>query len=257
MSLTLHLRAALLLAAVALPAAALAEGAKASTADAAPAPKKGMKPAKKAPAPVVAAPAPTAPNVDGMMTADEDYNLRMRGLEEKVGELKEQIFRSKAKLQALTEQVMGGGPGGATVSIVHKNEMGPNFLLTEAQYFLDGALVWSEVDERGKSLTEKRLVPVWEGNIVEGSHTLTVSLVYKGNGTGVFKYMSGYVMRLKDSITFTAEPGKVVSVQAVGYESGNFTTEMIERPAIRFDTNLAVDQRPSATDSQRTGEKAP
>ncbi len=191
------------------------------------------------------------------MTADEDYNLKMRELEEKVGELKEQIFRSKAKLQALTEQVMGGGPGGATVSIVHKNEMGPNFLLVEAQYFLDGALVWTEVDEVGKDLTEKRLVPVWEGNIVEGSHTLTVSLVYRGNGTGVFSYLSGYTFRLKDSITFSAEPGKVVSIQAVGFENGNFTTEMIERPAIRFDSNVAVDQRPSDAVSERKGEAGP
>ncbi|HEY4220394.1 MAG TPA: dihydrolipoamide acetyltransferase, partial [Myxococcota bacterium] len=158
----------------------------------------------------------------------------MRELEDMVSELKEQIFRSKAKLQLLAEQVAGGIGTGAKIVIVHKNEMGANFLLTEANYYLDGQPLWQEVDEGGSKLTEKKEFPVWDGNIVEGSHTLTVSLVYKGNGTGVFKYLSAYTWRLKDAITFTAEPGKVVTINALGFESGNFTTPLEERPKIRF-----------------------
>jgi len=204
--------------------------------------------AAPAPAPAAAtpaaAPAAAAPASGAALTADEDYNLKMRDLEERVGELKEQIFRSKAKLQSLTEQVMGGAGAGASVVIVHKNEMSGAFLLTEAHYYLDGAPLWNEVDEDGEKLTAKLQVPVWDGNIVEGSHTLTVNFVYRGNGKGVFSYLSGYTFRLKDSVTFTAEPGKVVSISSVGYEKGNFTTEMTERPGIRFDTDVQIDSRP-------------
>lgn len=167
----------------------------------------------------------------------------MRELEDMVSELKEQIFRSKAKLQLLAEQVAGGIGTGAKIVIAHKNQMGANFLLTEANYYLDGQPLWQETDATGAKLTEKRDVPVWDGNIVEGSHTLTVSLVYKGNGTGVFKYLEAYTWRLKDSITFTAEPGKVVTIDCLGFEGGNFTTPIEERPKIRFDVNISRDTR--------------
>jgi hypothetical protein len=202
-------------------------------------------PAPGAPGAPAAPSANTAPNTPPQ-TADEEYDLKMRELEDSVSELKEQIFRSKAKLQLLAEQVAGGIGTGAKIVIVHKNEMGPNFLLTEASYYLDGQPLWQEIDEGGAKLTEKKDVPVWDGGIVEGSHTLTVNLVYKGNGTGVFKYLSAYTWRLKDAITFTAEPGKVATINAVGFEKGNFTTPLEERPAIRFDVATSKDARADA-----------
>jgi hypothetical protein len=208
-------------------------------------------PAPAAPAPVSATPAAAAPVAPAAaaapaappQTADEEYDLKMRELEDMVSELKEQIFRSKAKLQLLAEQVAGGVGTGAKIVIVHKNQMGAEFLLVEANYFLDGQPLWQESDATGLKLTEKKEVPVWDGNIVEGSHTLTVNLVYKGNGTGVFRYLSAYSWKLKDSITFTAEPGKVVTIDAVGFEQGNFTTQIEERPRIRFDVNISKETR--------------
>ena len=176
-------------------------------------------------------------------TADEEYDVKMRELEDMVSELKEQIFRSKAKLQLLAEQVAGGVGTGAKIVILHKNQMGANFLLTEANYYLDGQPLWQESDATGLKLTARKEVPVWDGNIVEGSHTLTVGFVYKGNGTGVFKYLEAYTWRAKDSITFTAEPGKVVTIETIGFESGNFTTPTEERPKIRFDVNINRDTR--------------
>ena len=234
---SVHVRLALLTACLAL---SLSARAAAPAAPAAPAPAAGA-PASATPAPgTEAAPPADAPPA---MTSDEEYNLKMRELEDMVGELKEQIFRSKAKLQLLAEQVAGGVGTGAKIVVVHKNAMGPNFLLTEVNYYLDGQPLWQEVDETGLKLTEKRELPVWDGNIVEGSHTLTVGMVYKGNGNGVFKYLAAYSWRTKDSVTFTAEPGKVVTIDSVGFEKGNFTTPLEERPAHRFDVNTTRETR--------------
>jgi hypothetical protein len=165
----------------------------------------------------------------------------MKELEDAVSELKEQIFRSKAKLTLLTEQVQGGTGAGSRIVITHKNLMGPNFLLVEVNYFLDGTPLWQEVDESGVKLTAMKDHPLWDGNIVEGSHTLTVALRYQGNGSGVFQYLSGYTWKLKDALTFTAESGKLVQIDVVGFEAGNFTTEMSERPKVRFDKNIQTD----------------
>jgi hypothetical protein len=190
------------------------------------------------PTPVTMAPTSALPSG---VTADEEYGLKMKELEDSVSELKEQIFRSKAKLTLLTEQVQGGTGAGARIVITHKNLMGPNFLLVEVNYFLDGTPLWQEVDDEGRKLTAMKEHPLWDGNIVEGSHTLTVELRYKGNGTGVFQYLSGYTWKLKDALSFTAESGKLVEVDVVGFEGGNFTTEMSERPKLRFDKNVQSD----------------
>ncbi|HEY1101648.1 MAG TPA: dihydrolipoamide acetyltransferase [Myxococcota bacterium] len=205
-------------------------------------------PTDAAPATTTAA-TPAATTTATAATADEEYGLKMKELENAVAELKEQIFRSKAKLTLLTEQVQGGSGAGSRIVITHKNQMGPNFLLVEVDYFLDGTPLWQEVDETGTKLTPKKEYPLWDGNIIEGSHTLTVELKYKGNGTGAFQYLAGYQWKLKDALTFTAEPGKLVSIDVVGYEQGSFTTELTERPRIRFDQNVQNDvaKKPGAT----------
>jgi hypothetical protein len=209
-------------------------------------PSAGEAPVAAAAAPTTAptSPASTAqPTVApaAASTADEEYRLRMKQLESSIAELKEQIFRSKAKLTLLTEQVQGGNTTGARLVLTHKNQIGTNFLLVQVDYFLDGAPLWQEVDESGRRLTPKREHLLWDGNIVEGPHTLTVELKYKGNGTGAFQYLAGYQWKLKDAITFTAEPGKVVVVDTVAFEQGNLTTEMTERPRIRFDKQIRED----------------
>lgn len=229
--------------------AALAAGgafAQASTTSTTPAPAATTATSAGAPsvAPAATAPTaatPTAAPVSAGATADEEYGLKMKELEDSVSELKEQIFRSKAKLTLLTEQVQGGTGAGARIVITHKNLMGPNFLLVEVNYFLDGTPLWQEIDDNGTKLTPMKEHPLWDGNIIEGSHTLTVELRYKGNGSGVFQYLSGYTWKLKDALTFTAESGKLVQIDVVGFESGNFTTEMSERPKLRFDKNVQTE----------------
>lgn len=214
-------------------------------ADAAPEGDAPPAPAEEA-APVQEEAAAPVPSADELQTADEAYNLKVREIEGRINDLKEQIHRSKSKLTLLTEQIAGGLGTGATVVIIHENKMGGNFLLTEAHYFLDGQPIWQETDETGETLSAQKQRPLLDGNLVEGSHTLTVQLVYKGNGSGVFSYMAGYTMTVRNALTFTAEPGKVMTIYATGYEKGNFTTELTERPAIMIKTELSEDQRPKS-----------
>jgi hypothetical protein len=228
--------AATLLAASAWAATAPATPAPATPAPATPAP---ATPAAATPA-AVASPVTLAP----ASTADEEYGLKMRQLEETVAELKEQIFRSKAKLILLTEQVQGGPASGAKLVINHKNELGTGVLVTQVSYFLDGAPLWQETDETGTLLTEKRDRPLWDGNIVEGSHTLSAVIKLRGNG-GLFQYVEDYTWTLSDRVTFTAEPAKVMSLNVVLFEQGNFTTELKDRPKLRFDQTVGVDNVPT------------
>jgi hypothetical protein len=206
------------------------------------------------PAPVVEeAPPPEAPKTKKKMlevtpasepTVDPATSVKLHALEERVNELKEKIFRSKARLVLLQEAVMQGTITGARAILVHKNEMSGSFRLEQIQYSLDGAPIFNKQDEDGskKDALEDEF-EIFNGSIVPGAHQISVHLVYRGNGYGVFSYLSQYKFDLKTSHTFTAEEGKQTIVKIVGYEKGGLANELKDRPAVRFDVEVSKELR--------------
>lgn len=166
------------------------------------------------------------------------YAVRLRDLEQRINELKEQIFRSKARLSLLAETVLAGVVAGSQAIIAHENKMSSSFRLVRAVYALDGAPIYNKADEEG-DLGEREQFDVYNGSIVPGEHTLTVNLEYRGDGGGVFTYLKGYRFKVRSSHTFTAPEGKSVSIRVVGFERGGPTAPLEERPAVRFLERIA------------------
>ena len=171
------------------------------------------------------------------------YTVRLRSLEKNVNELKEQIFRTKARLNLLKETVLGGTLGASRAVIRHKNEMGSSYRLIKAVYALDGVQIFAKVDDTGR-LAEMPEFDIYNGAIQPGSHTLTVMLVYQGNGFGVFSYLKGYKMTVHSSHTFVAGEAKATAINVVGYEKGNITTNLQDRPAVDFRINVVAVEAP-------------
>lgn len=184
----------------------------------------------------------TPPAVDETkpIIEDTDYAIRLRNLEERVNHLKERIFRSKARLILLRETVLNGVISGAKARIVHRNEMGASFSLEQVSYSLDGAPLYNKSDTEG-GLDDQEEIELFNGSIVPGNHNISVYLVYRGNGYGVFSYLNGYTFKIKSSYAFTAEEGKITTVRVVGYEKGGFTTDLKDRPAVRYDVEVKQD----------------
>jgi hypothetical protein len=221
-------------------AAPAAAGAAAPAAAGAAAPAAGG--AAPASAPAEAA-APAAQEGGGDSGA---YTVRLRTLEKNVNELKEQIFRTKARLNLLKETVLGGVIGASRAYIKHKNEMGSSFRLVKAAYALDGVQIYSKSDDSGR-LAEMPEFEIYNGAIQPGSHTLTVVLLYQGNGFGVFSYLKGYKFTAKSSQSFVAAESKTTSITVVGYEKGNMTTQLSDKPAVDFRINVTGSSEGSAT----------
>jgi len=197
--------------------------------------------ADPAPAAVEAEPPPAAtaaPRPAAPQTADEKSDLKVKALEERVSDLKEKIFRTKARLMSLQEMVIGGDiTTGAKAVVLHRNEMGSSFYLESASYALDGAPIFSKVDVEG-DLEKREEFEIFNGRVSPGEHQLSVQLVYRGHGYGIFAYLEGYKFRVQSSNAFTAEPGKVTTVKVVGYEKGGITAELKDRPAVRYDVDV-------------------
>lgn len=184
----------------------------------------------KAPAGDAKAPAPAAG--DQQPAAGPDTRIQLKALEQRVNELKERIFRSKARLNLLKETVLHGVIAGSRAVIRHKNEMGSSFRLTKLAYAVDGAQIYSSSNE--SELNDKREFDVFNGSIVPGNHTISAIMVFRGHGYGIFTYLKGYKFTVRASYTLTATEGRQNVIIVRAFERGNATTELKDRPAIKF-----------------------
>lgn len=188
------------------------------------------------------------------VTSDEAFQTRVKTLEEKVVDLKEKIYRTKARLLLLQETVLGGDlSSGARAVLVHKNDMGGSFALDSVAYALDGAPILTRTDKDG-DLSKRPEFEIFNGRIVPGQHQVAVRLVYRGKGFGVFSYLEGYKFTVSSSYTFSAEPGKVTMVKVVGYEKGGLTTDLKDRPAVRYDVEVNRESNPKPQAQAETKE---
>ncbi|GAB4293717.1 MAG: hypothetical protein Kow0090_08140 [Myxococcota bacterium] len=173
-------------------------------------------------------------------SVEESYSVRLKTLESKVNDLKEKIFRSKARLTLLAETVISGALTGAKARIYHKNEMSSSFILKSVTYTLDGTPIYTKIDKEG-DLAEQEEIEILNAPVVPGNHSISVSLVYSGNGRGIFTYLDGYRFKVKSSYVFQAQEGKITEVKVVGYERGGLTLDLKDRPAVRYDVKIETD----------------
>ena len=163
--------------------------------------------------------------------------VQLKALEQRVNQLKEKIFRSKARLNLLKETVLHGLIAGSRAVIRHKNEMGGTFRMTKLVYALDGTQIYSKSDDSG-ALDDKREFDVFNGSIVPGNHTITTLMVFRGHGFGIFTYLKGYRFTVRASHTFLAAEGRQNVIVARAHEKGTAMTELRDRPEIKFESSI-------------------
>ena len=231
-------------------AAAPAAAAPAAAAPAAATPAAAAKPAVTTPAATPSAAAPPAPAAPGAAPAAGEaagaidgatYVVRLRDLEQRIDELKEQIRRSHTRLSLLSDTILSGGVGGARAEITFKNDLSSAFRMTGATFVLDGAVQYNKTDESENSaLAAQKEIAVFSGSIPPGDHTLQIVLRLRGHGYGVFSYLRGYKFQVPSSHTFTITEGKTLKLDVVAWEKGDVTTALEQRPSIRYVENLRV-----------------
>ncbi|MEB2311561.1 MAG: hypothetical protein OZ921_03655 [Sorangiineae bacterium] len=166
------------------------------------------------------------------------YLIRLRDIEQRVDELKEQIRRSHTRLSLLSDTILSGGVGGARAEIKFTNDMSSAFRLTRALFVLDGAVQYNKQDDSG-ALASQREIPIFSGSIPPGDHTLQVLVQLTGHGYGVFSYLRGYHFEVKSSHSFTVTEGKTIRLDAIAWEKGGVTTPLEQRPAVRYVEKLS------------------
>ncbi len=165
------------------------------------------------------------------------YAVRLRDLEQRVDELKDQIRRSHTRLALLSDTILGGGAAGSRSEVEFKNEMSSAFQLARALFVIDGQVQYNRQDDSG-ALADQKEIPIYSGSVPPGDHTIQVALTFQGNGYGVFSYLRGYKFEVKSSHAFTAVEGKTLSVIATAFETGGVPPPREPRPGIAWPAKL-------------------
>jgi hypothetical protein len=186
-------------------------------------------PSGPTPPPAVSVDINAKPADSGMNGAT--YAVRLRDLEQRVDELKDQIRRSHTRLALLSDTIMSNGAAGSRAEVHFDNEMSSAFQLIRALFVMDGQVQYNRQDDSG-ALADQKDIPIYQGSVPPGDHTLQVALTFQGNGYGVFSYLRGYKFEVKSSHAFTAVEGKSVTVTSTAYEKGGVTTPLEQRPTI-------------------------
>lgn len=194
--------------------------------------------AAPAAAPVAAPAATTTAAPESAVTADEAFDQKTKVLEERVNDLKEKIVRTKYRIAILADTVLGSAStSGAKLALWHRNELGSSYVLVSAAYTLDGAPLYTKVDETG-DLNEREEFVVFDQRIVPGQHQMAVRYELRGHGYGVFSYLEGLRLKLTASYAFNVEPGKITKVTSVVKEKEGITLEFKDKPDIQFEMNV-------------------
>lgn len=159
--------------------------------------------------------------------------ISYKELKSRTSQLSRSVKNSEARLKSLARNVIEGKLGRSACEIIFQNEMGSSFKLIRATFALDGAPIFSQTDESG-GLGARREIELFNGSIVPGEHTLSVSLEYRGHGYGIFSYLKGYRFKVRSSHTFKIPESKRAKLRVVGHEKGEPNTPLEERPDVRY-----------------------
>lgn len=185
------------------------------------------------------------------------YGDRLDALQQDVDGLKDRIFRSKARLSLLKETVLRGVLAGSRVILAHRNLMGSGFKLVRIEYSLDGAQIFARTDETGGLDTEDEVV-ILDGNLPPGPHNVQLKLTYQGHGYGIFSYLSEQSFTSSSAHSFTAPENGAIKIVSAGYEEGNLTTEMDDRPNVSWQEQpLDATGRPLPKQRRRSSKGKP
>lgn len=179
--------------------------------------------------------APAAESAPEAADVELSIYRELKTVETQVDALKEKVFRSKARLLLLEEKVIRGVVSGAKAVLRHVNTLGPAYALDSITYYFDGNPIYQKTDAGTKgNLSKERKVEIFESNIPPGNHTLSVTGVIKGKGSGLFSYLSDYSFQFSSSYSFVAEDGNTTRLDSVLYKKGGILADYVEGPAVDF-----------------------
>lgn len=173
------------------------------------------------------------PPPDQSLQLSAEYLRELRSAEERVHDLKQRVFQSKATLQLLKELVVEGAGRGAALRIRHEHALKKVYDVLEIRYYLDGKSIyrWNAAD--GGEVPDG--VEIRDATIAPGAHALQVVMRVKANGRKVFAYVDDMQADIESSYTLDIEGGAAIDLTVTATQKGGIRKSFMERPTLVYE----------------------
>lgn len=153
------------------------------------------------------------------------------------------IDAAAEKVYLLREAALGGVISQSRAQILHKNEMGRQFVLERAEYRLDGKKILDRGESEGEATLSDEM-ELYRGAIKPGPHEVSVSLVFRGASFGFITYMEGYRFRVKSKCSLNAVDGRLNRLEVVIHRAKDLTARTSDQFKVRCDVALVDETVP-------------
>ncbi|MCB9655468.1 MAG: hypothetical protein H6729_15210 [Deltaproteobacteria bacterium] len=153
-------------------------------------------------------------------------------LEKRFVELVDRIDLASQQVDVIKDSALGGVIERGKTVIVHKNDMGSGLELERAAYTLDGAPLFDTKDAPNTLSAED--FELFNGPMEPGPHIITVSLVYRGTGGGLFSYLEGYRFKVESRYRLVVQEGRLNRLEIIAHTKDDMTQELKDRLAVRY-----------------------
>lgn len=164
-----------------------------------------------------------------------EFDRNLKEIANRVNELKEKVYRSKAKLKLLEETLLLGKITGSKAIIRFDDRTGGLFKVVGGEYYLNGKLIY-RMDVNSPA---KETAVVFDGETPPGMNKLDIRLIFTGADGGalkLFSYLKDYKFNLESSYEFPVNYGKTTSVKIESVDLGPFKNTLEERLSVRYKT---------------------
>jgi hypothetical protein len=157
--------------------------------------------------------------------------------ERQVTELKDSVYKAKARLRELEEAVLRGKINGSKALIDFDNQAEGFFSFSAAEFYLDDQLI-QKVDGEGRKKPLDK-IRVFDGAIPSGDHVLRAKILYRGSDRSIytaFPYFKDHKFELTLNEKFGADYRKTTVVKLTALDKGYFKTDVKERLSLQVQT---------------------
>jgi hypothetical protein len=180
-----------------------------------------------------AAPDATQASTAPAASAPPPLSSKLKSLDEQLEDLADQIRKSQARITRLGEALFSSGGASARTTVKLENQLSRAFVVTRVLVLLDGAVLVNKFDHGG-DLADQVEIPIYDGLVQPGDHTVQILVDMQGNGARGFPYFRAFKYQVRSTHSFTVVDDKTMKLDVVVYDKGNTTTPFEERPAVRY-----------------------
>lgn len=150
-------------------------------------------------------------------------SMNSERLSEDIQSLKEKVFKTKAQVHELRDNVLRGSALGSKAYIEFKNNAEGLFTLESVEFWLDGEPIYKVAQASQKE--GETTLSVFDDALASGAHEIKVKAVYKGSRKKIFsafEYFKGQKVELEKTEKFFVDFGKTTVVNVATLDKGYF-----------------------------------